>query len=398
LAQGGALPLGDPAAVDAGKVQGPPKTVEKRRNCYVDMASPPGGNGIFTPDGTTLYFLANGGPSAKPAKKSGESLKSKYTLYRVNLSTRKAEPILALDHRGDPSLVLYGNPLEGMSVLSFVGNGASCYEGAGSVISISLTKKGAKAVQGTGSFVMARAPLGFVLVDMKKLQVLQMDTQTFQTKSVRRVNPSERPLFYEPKTRRLIAFHSDLKVRGLVDYAGEDERRARRLAIKAGDRVLQNGDRFAAARLDTKANAIEINELPEWTGLEKPGTYRISLPPNYPVAASGLAVNFAKRAALVFGGSYLAKQQWGRLFVYDYTRPEPVAVLPTTGKQSVNFAAIDPTGALAVIELRDQDTRATFGLKVFNFATQKFDNVKLPSPPREAKDAKNGESGTKEGG
>ncbi len=392
LAQGGALPKGDLSGADAGKVKAPVKPAEKdekRRNCLLDLMEPPGGNAIFTKDGSTLYFLANGGPAFKMAKKGGESIKSKYTLYKVDMARKKAEPMMSLDQKGDAALVLYGDPLEGMSVVSFIGKGTSCFEGAGGVLSISLVKKGAKAVQGAGAFVMARSPIGFSLVDVKKMQVLEMDTQTFQTKLARRVRAAERPLYFEPGDRRMVVFHDDGKNRGLVDYAAADDQKARRLAMKAGDKVLQSGKWFAAARLDQKANVIEIAELPEWTGPEKPGTYRIALPPAYPVATAGVEVNFTKRQALVFGASFLAKQQWQRLFVFDYTREDPVAVLPVSGKMYVNLALIDPTGAFALIEVRDIESRATAGLKLYNFATRKFEDLKLP-PPKEGKEGKDG--------
>lgn len=386
LAQGGALPKGEELKTTV--PQKPPMAAKPgaaRRVCTADLLAPPGGNGIFTKDGTTLFLLASGGPAQKLAKKGPEALKTKYTLYKITLKTRKAEPMLSLDHKGDAALVLYGDPLEGMSVVSFIGKGAPCFEGAGGVVSLSLTKKGMKAVQSTGAYVLAEAPRGFVMIDAKKMQVLEMDQLTYQTKMVRRVRDAERPLFFNPADRRLVVFHDDGKNRGLIDYAVDDEKKARRLAMKEGDRVAQSGERFAAARLDLKKNVIEISELPEWTGLEKPGTYRLTLPPAYPVATAGVDLNFSKREALVFGGSYLAKQQWQRVFIFDYTRTDPVAVMPTSGKAYVNFAAIDPTGAYAAVEVRDQDSRATLGLRLFDFASRKFEDVKLPAPPKEAK-------------
>jgi hypothetical protein len=239
-------------------------------------------------------------------------------------------------------------------------------------------------VEGTGAFVLARSPLSFTLVDTKKMQVAEMDTSNFQTKMSMRVRGAERPLWYDPGEHRQIAFHDDGKNRGLVDYASDDDKKARRLSLKAGDKVVQSGKGFAVARLDQKKNRIELEELPEWSGPEKPGTYKLLLPPAYPVATAGLAVNFSKHLALAFGASFLAKTQWQRLFVYDYTREDPLAVLPVSGKMYVNAAEIEPGGAYAVAEVRDTETRQTVGVNLFNFATKKFEDLKLPAPPKDA--------------
>jgi len=50
-------------------------------------------------------------------KKGGESPKNKYTLFKIDLPRKKAEALLSLDQKGDAALVLYGDPLEGMSVV-----------------------------------------------------------------------------------------------------------------------------------------------------------------------------------------------------------------------------------------------------------------------------------------
>lgn len=385
LAQGAALPKGPLVDANADKQPAPPAVKDgKRRNCLQDFMEAPGGNGLFSKDGSAFYLLASGGPAFKLATLGGESLKRKYTLYRVDLQKKAAEPLVALDQKGDASLVLYGDPLEGLSVVSFIGKSQGCYEGAGATVSISLVKKGAKAVQGTGAFVLARAPAGLALVDAKRMQVLEMDTQSFQTKMVRRVKDHERPLWYEPGNRRLMVFYDDGKTRGLIDYPSDDEKRARRLALAPGDKLLQDGPWFAPAHLNTKKNKIEITELPEWTGPEKPGTYKILLPLINPVATAGVGINFKKRRAVAYGGGFLAKQQWQRLFLYDYTREDPLAVLSVTGKQYVNLAMIDPTGAYAMIEVRDMTTRATVGLKIFDFETKQFAAVTLPAPQKDS--------------
>ena len=91
-------------------------------------------------------------------------------------------------------------------------------------------------------------------------------------------------------------------------------------------------------------------------------------------------LNFAARHGLATGATFTARQQWQKAFLYDYVREDPIATLTTTGKQYVNFAALSPSGSEAVFEVREMEDRRTVALKIFDFATKKFADVKLPPP------------------
>ncbi len=381
LAQGGALPKGDLGTVDQGKVKAPsaPKG-EARRNCLLDSLRPTGGSGVWSATGDAFYLLASRGPTAKMQKKGAESLKTKYTLYKLTMKGRKVEALLSLDHKGDATLVAFGSgeELTGISAVSFIGKSMGCNEGPAGMVSISM--QGGKAVQGTGQFALAAGPMGRTLIDAKKLNVLEMDTSNFQTRSVRALKDFERPLWFDGGARRLVTFRDDGKVRGLVDYKSEDDKKARKLAFKPEERALQQKDLFGMARLDAAKNAIEIQELPEWSGQKEPQSFRVVLPGAFAVATAGVDIHFEKRLALVSGGTFVARQQWQKLFVFAYQRQDPLFVISAPGKQYVSFAAFDPTGAYAAVEARDIESRATTSFKIFDVAKKKIEEIKLPAP------------------
>ncbi len=396
LAQGGggALPKG--AEPDAGKATGPEQgSDKKRRNCFLDLTQPPGGNGHFMPDGKTLYLLAQTGAAddedsgkGKKKKKKAKSAnlanaiaaKSKYTLFKINPKTRKGEAMVSLDHRGSASLLTYGNPVKAISAIAFAGPAAGCFEGPAGVVSVSFAKKTEKAVQDSGQFQLVNSADGLRLVDAKKGNVLELDSETFQSKLGRKIAAGDRPLYYDQDKHSLTVWHEGAEQRGLAFFPSEDESGVKRLAFKKGDRVLQDGDRYAVAHLNGAANTIDVQELVNWTKVEKAGRYKLTIPPAYSVASAGMDINFDKHLVLVYGANFLAKQKWQRLFVFDYKSGELLGAVPVTGTQYLNFAAIDPTGTYVVIEVRDMATRQTVGGKVFDVAKKSFDDLDLAMP------------------
>lgn len=392
FAQGGALPKGDLG--ETGKATGPDESVaKKRRNCFLDLTEPPGGNGHFSSDGKFLYLLAQTGDADdagdKPAKakkkkkdkaKASTNPKVRYTLFRISPKTRKSEALVSLEHHGSASLLTYGEPLQAVSAVAFVGPSAGCYEGPAGVVTVSFAKKDDKAVQESGVFELVETPKGLRLVDAKKDQILALDATTFQSKLDRKVPKDERPLFYDPESKQLVVWHDAGDHRGLVSYAGEDDQSPKRLAFKKGDRVLSQGNRFAVAQLDITQNTIKVQEVADWTGKKKPVAHVLKVPPAYTVASAGMTINFDKKIALVYGANFLAKQKWQRVFVFDYATGDLLGAVPVTGTQYLNFAGIDPTGSYVVVEVRDMATRQTVGGKVFNVAKKAFEDLEFTPP------------------
>lgn len=386
FAQGGALPKGDTA--ETGKATGPEESgAKKRRNCYLDLTEPPGGNGHFSPDGKFLYLLAQtGADEEKPAKGKKKKKakqtnpKVRYTLFKISPKTRKSEALVSLEHHGSASLLTYGEPVQAVSAVAFVGPGAGCFEGPAGIVSVSFTKKDEKAVQDSGIFELVDTPGGLRLVDSKKDQILAMDPGSFQTKFDRKLPPGDRPLHYDPETKGLVVWHDAGDHRGLIRYQSEDDKDPKRLAFKKGDRVLSQGNRFAVAQLDVNTNSIRIQEVADWTGKKKPIAHVLKVPAAYTVSSAGMTVNFDKKLALVYGANFLAKQKWQRVFVFDYSTGDLLGAVPVTGTQYLNFAGIDPTGAYVVVEVRDMASRLTVGGKVFNVAKKAFDDLELVAP------------------
>lgn len=368
------------------------KTKRKRRNCYLDLAEPPGTNGHFSQDGKTAWLLvaaAEGSAKADKGKKTkkkgkdqdkGDAARTRYVLYKISPKTKKGDPVLSLEHRPNATLIAHGEPVEAVSLVAFSGKAAGCLEGPASVVSIAIGDKDGDAVQSKGQYQLVFQPDGMTVADMKKAQILQLDVASFQTKNARKLPANERPLFFDPASKKLVSWYDDGDKRGLIAHAGGSDDDAKRLEVKKGDRVLQNGAQFGVAHMDAVGNTIEILEMKDWSGVDKPDKFKLTVPPAYGVVSAGVHINFKKRLALVQGANFLAKTRWQRLFIYDYRSAEPLTVVPVTNKQYIHFAAIDPTGTWALVEMRDAQTRKTENVRLYDFATNNFADVQLEAP------------------
>lgn len=379
LAQG-ALPKGNAASLDKGKVAGPATAKPRVTTCYDHLVRPPGGSALFV--GDEFFLLAQTSDIGKAGDQKKPTVR--HTLYRFSLATAlklpEAEAMLSLEHRSSVALAANSEPVSAVSAVAFLGTTSACFEGPAAVVSVALAKKGEQAVRTTGQHYFVESPKGRMFVDVKKQAVLEMDPQSFQTKTTRRLASHERGLFFDPGSRALTTWHDDGKQRGLVFYKGEDDKDPRRVAVVAGDRVVQKAGAFAVMRAVPAAGSLQLQELMPWSGVKKAGTYKMTLPKGYGVSRVGMDVSFEKRLAVVHAVGFPAQRQWQRAFVIDYASGETIGVVQATGTDFVYYAGIDPKGRYVLAEIRDEKSRRTVGLKLFDVASRKTLDIALPSP------------------
>jgi hypothetical protein len=372
----GVLPKGN-SSIDKDRAKKPKKRAKKRRrNCFLDLTNPPGGNGYFSPDGKMFYILANTGDE----KTKGGRTNAKYTAYSVDLETFDTDAILGLSQKKGASLVTSGNPLKAVSAISFYGKSSGCYTGGLLMVTIPVNDKKIKPtkIKSKTRRQLVRSPNGYMMVDAKNSTILEIDSKTFQSRKRASYVKGQRPLWFDPSSKELIVWQRG-KISGLK--AVKNGKIGRKLAFKRSQRVLQQNDKFGIANLDTNKNEIEIIEHSKWSGVSKNAKYKIKIPPSYTVNSSSMDIHFEKKIALVAGANFLAKQRWQRVFVFKYDENEEmVGAIAVTGNEYLNYAGIDPTGKFAIIEVRDITTRQTVVLKIFDFEKKSFKDVRLQKP------------------
>ena len=164
-------------------------------NCFMDLSVPPGGNAVFAGDGV-LYVLAqtanarsrSAGVKGKDARQPQDELaKVGYSLFKVNLKTQQSERLAAFDHLIQASLLTYGNPAETAIAIAFSGSRTACFSGPAALLDINLGKGESKAMRAVGQYEIVAAPLGRMLVELKKHVIISIDPTTFQRKSLRTI-------------------------------------------------------------------------------------------------------------------------------------------------------------------------------------------------------------------
>jgi hypothetical protein len=376
-AKGGALPKGDPAALDKGKESGPKVAPEKSLACLDAFAKLPGGNALFA-DGA-YFVLAQTSTFGKASDPTRPTVK--HTLFKLDLAKRSTEPLLSLEHKSAVGLSAYGAPVSSVAAAAFLGAKSACFEGPAAIVNATVSKQGEQAVRTTGTFAYVEMPAGRRLVDEKKRQLIDVDGETFQTKLVRRLPDGERALFFDPVSRDLVTWRDAGTVRGLVAYRSDDDAKPRRLAIAKGDRVVQQLGRFAVMRAEPKSNSIVIRELAGWTGPKSVGkTFTLALPKQYAVTGVALEANFDKRVAVVYPIGFAAQRRWQRALIYDYATGKSIGQVTASGNDFLHSVGLDPSGRYVVAEVRDQTSRQSVALRVFDLTTQKSADASLKAP------------------
>jgi hypothetical protein len=378
-----------PAAVDPGlpattpvagaAPQGSEAKGRRERPCRRDFANPPGGNGVFSRDGKALYLFANTTSSGMP--------QPRHTLYRIDVATLKAEVVLSLSMKQDPSLVIYGEPAGGVTAVAHLDRagtrGAECFAGPAGIVTVSFAKGGGKAVYGKGEYELVREAGGYALVDQKKNQILEIDTASFQTRTKRKTPTGERPLYFDGETGALVAFRAappaEAPARTLIAY--KNGVAGRRLKLKPADRLAQDGQKFAVMQVNAGDNALTLVEVPGWNGGAKPGSFTVTLPVAYPVAGAGLEPHIGTRRAIVFGASTAARRSWRKPLMVDYGRNKAPMPLGVAAAQFAHYVGFEPRGNLAFVETRTLAEGRTAALLVYSFESGKTVEIKLPPPP-----------------
>jgi len=373
-----AAPAKSPGTDDA-------SSTSNSHSCFMDLSVPPGGNAVFAGDGI-LYFLAQtdkansqkAGVKGKAARQTqAELAKVGYTLFKVNLKTQQSERLAAFDHLIQASLLTYGNPAETAIAIAFSGSRATCFSGPAALLDINLGKGESKAMRAVGQYEIVAAPLGRMLVELKKHMIISIDPTTFQRKALRSIPEGERGLYFDPIKNELTTWTEDGEERGLARYIGRGDSAATQLSIKKGERVLQQGGLFAVAHFNGKQNSIDIQPQTGWSGEQKSARFTITLPLAYPVVSAGIEIDFKNHIALVFGANFSAKLRWQRVFIFDYQSGKMLTAMPVSGSQYLNYVGIDPSSSFAFVEVRDQATKRTTGVKLYDIAKKGFIDVNL---------------------
>lgn len=380
-AQGGALPKGDYKNKGAAKpASSAVKPTTKKKSAQTQACAPavmfPGEEaGVFSPKGDDLFLLA------KNEKKNSKPGLARYTVYRLDLTLRKAEAVYGLEQKGNVGLMLLGgDPVTAISTVSFVGPCASSLEGAAGAVSVSIQKKSDKAVQVAGDFFYFDSISGRAIADMKKNAVLELDGQQFQTRTGARYEKGNRPIYLDSLKKNLIVWHEDKKQRGLVAYFGDGAQVGTRLSIPQWDTLLRDRGFFAAATVKAQSNTVVIHEIPEWSGVASKSDHALKLPKEISAGGALFVPRFSSKLVAVLQKSWAGRTGQNDVHLFNYKTGKQIGrISPPTGIIP-GFVGFTPDDKWLVVELRSAEQRHTTGLRIMAVSTGLSEAVKLDPP------------------
>lgn len=358
--------------------------------CFRDLLSPKAASLVFAADTQDAWLLASVAPRSTKAQKikgkvdsEADRLKQaqgkrRYVVYRIDLKSRKTEPVIALEQSSDAVLLLHGEPVMALSIVGFFGTKRGCLEGKASIVYVRFADKSATPIQVRGDFVLTQTPKGAAIVDRDRESIVLFDQETFQARSLRKVPPLEQALYFDFATQQLITWADSKEFRGLKFYLGNKDESPKQLAIKVGDKIIQDGDQFAVVQRDAQNNSITLQAVQSRDGTEQGPVYTLSLPPTQLASLAGVELRLSKKIAVVAGVNNFARREWRQAFIFDLKQPAAIATVRVSRQQYVANTALDARGRYALFEIRDLQTQYTTGVQLYDFITREFTDLQLP--------------------
>ena len=344
------------------------------RQCLQDLLTPPGSIAAFpvaaaqpsdqADAGGEILLLSPVGPPRSGEGKPGKLvLPQSLVLFGLNLQTRQARLVLALDQRGEGPLLTYGQPPAAVGVAAFDGDRSLCGEGAATIISAPLGAKRPQGVPLTGAYGLAQTSDGTTVVDLAKGKFLMIDPVNFQGRLLIpkgkhavpvKVPKGERPLAYDLAANLLKTLVVSEQGR-VVAVHGPALKSPARLPLPEGERLVLLGTNLGTLSLAGRTGELTLTDLAQPFGSNrKERRHRMRLPVGFPLSALGVNVASKASVLLIYGGGPQVAKLWRRGFVYDYASGAQLATLAAEDGTFVAGGGISSDGRTVVLLLRDE--------------------------------------------
>ena len=329
-----------------------------QRICANEFHLPFGRKLVFSLDGTQGYAILpvnatqeDGGGLRKESPKARKliyfdlQLASGASTPRFGLkNTLNADLVMTLDSHGFAS---------GMAAAILPPAFANCGRGDLELVSGFTDASGPVRRKGFLGIVPSyRVP---ILYDPVTRNLLQLDTDTMQSRFLAKVPSGSHIIHVDPLGGRLILWDNALRtLTSSVISSGSREvpgasRKLKSIKVKSGYQLLQTGARFAAIKISPAENSITIHEIPAWTGVTKEGEYRLKLPPAYSATQAQVWPNFDRKLALITAKTDDVRRRWQKVFLYDYGSGRLIYEFTAKGLDYFGDVGISPNTKAVVV-------------------------------------------------
>ncbi len=225
-----------------------------------------------------------------------------------------------------------------------------------------------------------------VLYEPLNRNLLQLDTDTMQSRFLVKVPPGLHIIHVDPLGGKLTLWDNGLRTLSLTNITmtanqpANVPRKLKSIKVKDGYQILQTGARFAAMRVSATDNTITIHEIPAWTGVTKEGEYKLKLPAAFSATQAQVWPNFDRKIALVTAKTDDVRRRWQKVFLYDYSDGRLIYEFAAKGTDYFGEVGISPnTKSIVVVGMNGSQSVADKVI-VRDLAKETTREIKLTSP------------------
>jgi len=352
-------PAGSPVPSAASPAPVPKEDLEKlakteaadfQRTCTNDFHLPFGRKLIFSLDGTRAYAILPvsrtlGGDNPEHRVLAPER---KLIAYEIQLASASAVPQFGLRNTLAADLMVTIDPMgfsSGMAAVVSEPAFANCARGEMELVSgVSNTSGPVRRKGFFGIVPFNRIP---VLFEPLTRSLLQLDTNTMQSRALSKVEPGSHAIHVDPLAGKFTQWNE--KKRTLTTISSSANASRRMIKVKEGFQILQHMGRFAALQISGPKNSITIHEIRSWTGVTKDGEFNFKLPVANSVTQAHVWPNFDRKIALVQGRTDDVRRRWQKVFLVDYGEGRVIREFSTKGVDYFGDVGISPNTKTIVL-------------------------------------------------
>ena len=363
LSENGKLPRGKSGSTPGSKLVLPKK--KPKDGCSQYLAALPQADGFFS--GGKFYYLARKGGAAS----SGGH---RFYLLDIDLAKNQSSRLVSLKLRYEGAVIPHGEPLESISILSFIDGDPFCLMGKANVISLSF--KGISKVRRiipTGNYRIVESDKGPILADLQNASFKMVDPSTFQSRKVGKFPPEKVPLYFDQGNNSVLTFSKSNPT--IVDrYRPGDLKPVARFKLKENLKIVHHAGQVGFLGSDPATGKILLGQIRKWSG-DRNIKFELDLPSGFEVSESQVKVSYQHGYVFVFGVSAITAKKWRRLFVFNFNKKQLIKTLSAPKDHYISGAILSPDEKVALFPIKRLEDDALLGMSKFELESGSWHRI-----------------------
>lgn len=280
-------------------------TVESCHSEFTSQAHPR----IYA-DGSHVYYLSR-------LDSAGQDL-FHYELLKLGPAQKK-QSIFKTVGPEHVVLIPHGQPVNGFSIISLSETMGGCSGGVGEGATIPSRTTTHKRALSSKTFPEAKvhwfeSTQGRLVQDLTKMFVRTVDPNLMQQRVLYQVMKGAQVLYWDARRQWSYQWLGSPK-RLLTRTSSQGQKNLVEISVPAGQKIVQDEDRFALVELNATENMLSIFEIVNWATRPQTREHKIKLPQGMFVDQADLRIRFANQFAVISQNPE-RPSTWGKLLLF----------------------------------------------------------------------------------